>query len=123
MIGKRIASILIDIFILGICFGAVIVLFAVFFTNSGELFPQKGVDVLMLFANLLFIMKDALRISVGKRLLKLKIVAEDGSKADWRACVIRNIFLLFWPIEGIVLLASGRRIGDYVAKTNVVMKE
>ena len=122
MIGKRIVSFLIYLVICGICFGGGIILLAVFSTDSGELL-RKEINVIMLFADLLFIMKDALHISVGKRLLKLQIVAEDGSKADWRACVIRNLFLLFWPIEGIVLLASGRRIGDYVAKTNVVMKE
>ena len=122
MIGKRIVSFLIDLVICGICFGGGIILLAVFSTDSGELL-RKEINVIMLFADLLFIMKYALHISVGKRLLKLQIVAEDGSKADLRACVIRNLFLLFWPIEGIVLLASGRRIGDYVAKTNVVMKE
>ncbi len=62
--------------------------------------------------------------SVGKRLFCLGVydkntLQEPRNEQKW----LRNIFLFIYPIDGIVLLATGGSIGDMVAGTTVVNTE
>lgn len=59
--------------------------------------------------------------SLGKRLQKLQLVSLDGGQVSYLRMVIRNLFLVVWPIELIIyLLNSGQRLGDILCKTTVV---
>jgi uncharacterized RDD family membrane protein YckC len=60
--------------------------------------------------------------SLGKRITSLQVVSnKTGKLANPIQCVIRNLFLFFWPLEGLILFFSPeRRLGDIVAGTKVV---
>ena len=60
--------------------------------------------------------------SIGKRVLKFQVInARTGQVASPLRCLMRNFFIILWPIEVIVTLISPqRRIGDFVAGTKVV---
>ncbi|GGH74207.1 RDD family protein [Phaeocystidibacter marisrubri] len=71
----------------------------------------------------LYFCKDSINgRSIGKRATKLQVVNyKDGTVASPLKCTVRNLFIVVWPIEVIVTLASpSRRIGDFVAGTKVV---
>ena len=70
-----------------------------------------------------FFCKDCINgRSIAKRVLKLQIIDnKTGESASALKCFIRNIFIIIWPVEGIVALINpSRRIGDYVAGTKLV---
>lgn len=61
--------------------------------------------------------------SVGKRILKLKIInSETKESATFSQRLLRNIPLLLNWIEIIIFIVSNKRIGDRIAKTDVVEK-
>jgi uncharacterized RDD family membrane protein YckC len=78
-------------------------------------------------AFLYFLLRDGLNngASVGKKFMKLKVV-KNGAKCSYVDSVLRNITLII-PIVGLidVILGlvdkDGLRIGDKVAKTQVVL--
>jgi uncharacterized RDD family membrane protein YckC len=73
---------------------------------------------------LLFIIlnKDCVNgMSAGKRTFGFKIIDYRTKElaSDFQ-CMIRNITMFVWPLEAImILINSKRRIGDYIAKTEV----
>lgn len=61
--------------------------------------------------------------SLGKRILKLKVVKKKGQSTPSRLiCCIRNIFLFLWPIDLFLILFTGKKLGDYITQTEVVTK-
>lgn len=81
---------------------------------------MKYIDVIG-FA--LYFCKDIINgRSIAKRILKLQVVDnKTGQVATPLQCFIRDIFCIFWFIEGIVALSNtSRRIGDRVAGTKLV---
>lgn len=60
--------------------------------------------------------------SIGKYITSLQVMSsKTGKPANPIQCVIRNLFLFFWPLEGLILFFSPeRRLGDIVAGTKVV---
>jgi len=59
--------------------------------------------------------------SIGKRIIKLKIVNIDSKdQVSFSKLFLRNITWLLGPIEIIVYFIYGSRIGDKIAKTSVV---
>jgi uncharacterized RDD family membrane protein YckC len=59
-----------------------------------------------------------------KRLLGTQVQQTSGAPAtEWQA-FLRNTTLCVWPLEGLAVLVSGhRRIGDYIAQTQVGDRE
>jgi hypothetical protein len=59
--------------------------------------------------------------SPGKRALEIQVInLKTKQIATPIRCVIRNLFMILCPIEGIILLFSPtRRLGDYVAGTEL----
>lgn len=86
-------------------------------TSPGFLF---GVSWLILYC----LFKDCLfgRRSLGKLICGLRIQnSETGEKASFLSLIIRNITCLFVEVEQLlVLLNKGKRLGDIIAKTQVV---
>jgi len=59
--------------------------------------------------------------SLGKRSQKLQLVRLDGSSVSYIRMIIRNLFIIIWPVELIMYLAnSGQRLGDLACNTTVV---
>lgn len=71
---------------------------------------------------ILVICKDLVfrNASIGKKILKLKVVTDEGNKPSVKSMLIRNILFLIWPINGIVILSRGKKIEDTFLHLNVV---
>ena len=77
--------------------------------------------VMLLPLGLLF--KDISGNSIGKKAMRLKIVSTNGKKLNLGRLILRNIFYFFFMFDIILLAfnANDGRIGDYMAKTKVVL--
>ena len=65
-----------------------------------------------------FVFKNA---SIGKRICKLKIVKNDGTKLLMTDIIKRNMTILsFLPVEVFLLIVQNKRLGDLWAKTSIV---
>ena len=61
--------------------------------------------------------------SIGKRIFKIIVVSDDGTPATLKQLILRNIFLLVWPVEAYIMKDNVKpRIGDSLAKTKVIYK-
>lgn len=79
--------------------------------------------IAMALSYIYFLCKDVIGgRSLGKRLQKLQLVRSDGSPVSYTRMVVRNLFIVIWPIEVIMYLANkGQRLGDLLCKTTVVV--
>jgi uncharacterized RDD family membrane protein YckC len=71
----------------------------------------------------LFFCKDCINgQSIGKRSFNQQVVNnKTGQIANPLRCFVRDIFMILWPIEGIMTLINpSRRLGDYAAGTKVI---
>lgn len=71
----------------------------------------------------LYFCKDCLQgRSIAKRILKHQVISvKTGEIASPLQCLLRNSTCVLWPLEIImVLINSQRRLGDYIAGTQVV---
>ncbi len=69
------------------------------------------------------IIKDVLGLSLGKRFNNLEVVRIDGVKAKFIDKLLRNLTLLFYPVEVLfAIINPNRRIGDYLARTKLVYR-
>ena len=96
-----------------------------FFINpSIKMFTSVGFLLGLLWFSLYCLFKDCLfgRRSLGKLICSLKIQnSETGEKASFGSLILRNITYLIAQIEGIVVLVNkGKRLGDFIAITQVV---
>jgi len=58
--------------------------------------------------------------SVGKRQFGLQVHNNSGGPASRFQCLVRNLTVVIWPIELIVVLINpNRRLGDFIAGTRV----
>lgn len=56
-----------------------------------------------------------------KRLLNTQVQNQAGAPANKLQCFVRNITCFMWPLEVLLVVVSGRkRLGDYIAGTQVV---
>jgi len=79
----------------------------------------------LIFGCLLYVSKDAIKgVSIGKWIMGIMVRDEINPTEvpSFGRLFIRNLFIIIWPIEFIVLAASQdkKRLGDKVAKTIVV---
>ena len=95
-----------------------------FLYPSIKMFTSVGFLLGLLWFFLYCLFKDCLfgRRSLGKLICRLKIQnSETGEKASFGSLILRNITYLIVQIEGIVVLVNnGKRLGDFIAKTQVV---
>lgn len=62
--------------------------------------------------------------SFGRRILNISLIDNSSSEAiSPTKALVRNLFLLIWPIELILLLVTGERIGDRVTNSSVIHKK
>ncbi len=91
---------------------------------SIKMFTSVGFLLGLLWFVIYCLFKDCLfgRRSLGKLICGLKIQnSETGDKASFGSLILRNITYVIVQIEGIVVLVNkGKRLGDFMAKTQVV---
>lgn len=129
-VGSRIGSMLLDHFIMSFILTILVVPFS--FIGLSETLSEESTQTafnadLFLYALVLglslYLNKDAIKgKSLAKRILKQEVIdIKTGEIASPIKCFVRNILIILWPIEVIVVLASpSRRIGDLIAGTKVV---
>ncbi|MGI0518787.1 RDD family protein [Treponema denticola] len=124
MESKRIGAFLIDFIITAMIMNIPFWILVIYPTIKG----QQPSDVILrtlistLIAFLYLILRDLpSKGSIGKRILKLKIINSETKKlATSKQRFLRNItWLLNW-IEIIAYIITKKRIGDRIAKTEVV---
>ena len=87
-------------------------------TFGGALYPWVAGVVLLIYFN-----KDWFGgRSLAKRITGQQVVhVGSGLRADSLHCFLRNLTILVWPLELVVTLVSPRRrLGDWLAGTQVV---
>jgi len=83
-----------------------------------------GMIYILLIGFAIYFCKDCINgRSIAKRILKLQLVDNStGQVASPLKCLLRNVFCILWPLEVIVAIINpGRRIGDIVAGTKLVL--
>lgn len=97
------------------------------YERSGDvslLFMGGGIYAAFVFS--LYFNKDIyLGQSIGKRLLRFRLINKrTGAPAGPLRCLVRNLTLLFWPVEVILAMVNvHERLGDYIAGTMLVSYE
>lgn len=123
---RRLIAAAIDWNIIGFSVMVMLVLYVAIFDNAiqQDYIPANiGMMFVMLLYPIGFILRDVIFVgrSLGKRIVGLTIIdKKDGQPAMVIKRIIRNIFLLFVQFDVIVMLISGRSIGDCVAQTLVI---
>lgn len=139
-VGNRLAMMVLDHILFSVA-GAIIMLpiwFVFIFSTLKEGGPNPatggqaifgGIQVMLVlyaFIMAIYLNKDAINgRSPAKRILGARVVnMSDGQTASPLKCLLRNITLIFWPIEALLALLTSdrRRLGDYLAGTRVVMQ-
>lgn len=73
----------------------------------------------------LFVLRDYIfkGQSLGKKIFGLTILDKDTLSAPKnRQLILKNIFLFIYPIDGVILLATGESLGNRITDTVVVYK-
>ena len=61
--------------------------------------------------------------SIAKRIFGLHVVDVATGEAPARVkLAVRNLFFMLYPIDDVILIASGKSIGDMVTNTTVIKK-
>ena len=126
---KRIPAFLIDMGIAGMIQAPLMFLLIMLPLSQGKIKIDQVMGRILLItaiSSIYLIFRDTLGgRSLGKRLMKLCVRASDDDRGliSPSRLVLRNLFVVLWPIEAILLLSGKDRLGDRVAKTTVVQIE
>ncbi|PWV97349.1 RDD family protein [Paenibacillus cellulosilyticus] len=126
---QRIAAFLIDHIIFSIFSGIIflILIWDSFFSPTDNNM-NKPFELFYLFIGLILILyffKDIVQgRSIGKRLVGISIIdkANINKVPNRFKLFVRNITILIWPIEAIILVITGNRLGDYIVNSTVIKK-
>lgn len=125
---KRIFATIIDF---GLIFGPVFVIAFLLDLFESVIFLSVYGKIIVAIFSVMFLLvpvelicKDIIgKRSLGKRITGLKVLSMDGKEPTYKQLLIRNIFMLWAPIEVIIVLFFDKpRLGDRLAKTKVVDK-
>ena len=95
------------------------------FYPSFEMIKSAGFLLTLVLVPFYFLFKDCIfgRRSLGKLICGLSVKNENGGKASYLSLILRNLTFFVIQIEAlVVLLNKGKRIGDILAKTQVVLR-
>lgn len=111
---------LIDILLLGVT--------AAFFPDSADsTVPTVIMLIVMLLYPILFTLRDVIPggRSIGKRICGLVVLnKKTGDEASRVQLIVRGLLFFFIiQVDGILMIASGRSVGDHLANTVVVAKK
>jgi uncharacterized RDD family membrane protein YckC len=123
---RRICALLIDFWFYGYLTSlCAYFTFFVFKTPWDSPFIQNSFNLptlIAFFGFIIFANKDGFKgTGLGKILMGIRVMHKSGAPASPARTLLRNIPLMAWPIETLVMVISSskRRIGDYLAKTQV----
>ncbi|GHV17559.1 hypothetical protein FACS1894169_12950 [Bacteroidia bacterium] len=118
-LSKRLMSLLIDgLILMVICMFLISILLIL---NLAQNIACRILLLSILFS--LFFCKDILfrGQSIGKRNLKLKVQDVSNQKTTLLRLILRNLFIVVWPIEIVLILINPqRRFGDIIFGTKLV---
>ena len=127
MESKRVGAFVIDFIIVGIIQSILMMVFLIMplLNNSGNgnniniIVRQLSITYCSMF---FLVIKDIIgKKSIGKKILKLKIVDKDtGNESSIGKRLLRNLTWFLGPIDIIVYLITKERFGDIIFKTKVV---
>lgn len=118
---KRIIAGFTDFYIC--CFWGVVIIYFITFGECKVTFLSAIIYIILTLSSLL--LKDCfLKPSIGKRIFKLEVIKTNGTNLTNIDIIKRNVVLLFLlPIELLMLIVNGRRIGDIWSNTSVTEKK
>ena len=127
MESKRVGAFVIDFIIVGIIQSILMMVFLIMplLNNSGNgnniniIVRQLSITYCSMF---FLVIKDIIgKKSIGKRILKLKIVDKDtGNESSIGKRLLRNLTWFLGAVDVIVYLITKERLGDIIFKTKVV---
>jgi RDD family. len=124
---KRLFAFVIDYLILLIIVIPIVFLinFDSFFDSTEENFNRSFETAYSIICIALFVFcnKDLVNgRSIGKRIAGIGVKDHSDARIvpGKMRLFLRNITLILWPIELLLLLTAGKRLGDRLARTNVV---
>jgi uncharacterized RDD family membrane protein YckC len=127
MNNKRIIAWIIDFVITSIIQFILMALFLIRPLMSGDgnnidIFNIMGRQLIITFCSILYlIIRDIIgNKSIGKRIMKLKIVDRNNNDAYFLKRLFRNITWFLGPVEIIIFLISGERLGDKIMGTKII---
>lgn len=107
---RRILASGVDYYIIVLC-----IVILSFIIDHGLFIDYIIVIFCILFKDLMFRNQ-----SIGKKLFKLRISTTNDDTPNWVILILRNLTVIIWPIEIILILIYNRRIMDLILKTQVV---
>jgi len=126
-VGLRAVAVILDTILLGFV-AYLIARYTGGVTETGFTLQGGPFFLWLLIALIYYIVMEARwGATVGKKLIALRVVKEDGSALDWQAAIVRNLLrivdgLFFYLVAAIFVWASDKnqRLGDRLAGTLVV---
>lgn len=107
------------IYLLTICIGFDLVLGVRKFTETFEIFEKSQLIVWFI----LILINDLMlgNRSIGKHMMEIEVVDEDGNIPSAWKLIVRSLILgLLFPIEILSTLVFNKTIGDFILKTEVI---
>lgn len=126
-VGKRAVAVIIDSLLLGVIGFALAMMTG---GRTGTGFELEGGPFFLFLALSLgyfIVMEKTSGATIGKKVMHIRVVRQDGQPMDWSAAVIRNLLRiidgqLIYLVGALVVWfsRSKQRLGDMAAKTIVV---
>lgn len=114
---KRLVALLIDFILYMVLFNILCNEYFIYNISLFNLFLKPK----FIFCIVLFFLKDLFfrNASIGKKIMKLEVRTSSGEIPSKLVMILRNITILIWPIEILLIVLLNNRIGDMIFKTVV----
>ncbi len=123
-VGKRIVAGLIDFIVVPVVIGIIL---GVLFVSVGKGLPEAARSVILVSANIIWLLIRDTAFAPGRLIMKLKLVSLTSDKVSILQAVVRNILLIIpvvlivgYVLELVFVCVKGRRVADGWAKTQVI---
>jgi elongation factor Tu len=79
-------------------------------------------DISLIITFLLLIFKDITfrNASIGKKIMNIEIRGYNNKLPNLTTIILRNVFLILWPIEILIFLIYNKSIGDMIFGTKII---
>lgn len=117
---KRLIASFIDFYI--VCF-IIEAIFYLYVFLSDVKYPSYNMFLIAFIAAfILLLLRDNIfrNASIGKKILKIKIVKTNDTKLRFIDKIKRNLLILLLPLETLLIITDNKRLGDFWAKTIIV---
>lgn len=117
---KRLIASFIDFYI--VCF-IIEAIFYLYVFLSDVKYPSYNMFLIAFIAAfILLLLRDNIfrNASIGKKILKIKIVKTNDTKLRFIDKIKRNLLILLLPLETLLIITDNKRLGDLWAKTIIV---